>query len=271
MGYNDCTRCERIAMPIHNWAACNEGLFHWFHQRWIGTISDWLNGGRLPEGCYAIGELYAEGRIPDVLAVEDRPAENGKAARTTAPSANGHGVALAEAPPKTRFQWEGETQAYLDRKDLVAVRNVDGILLAVLEIVSPGNKSSKARFDKFIAKTVDLLSHGVHVLVIDLFPPTVRDPHGIHHAIWTDYNGEFEFHPDKPLTLASYMASSEDCVPRAFAEPVAVGDVLPEMPLFLWPERYVSLELEPTYAAAWAVYPAPLKPKVEGAVHKKSS
>lgn len=31
----------------------------------------------------------------------------------------------------------------------------------------------------------------MHVLVIDLFPPTPRDPQGIHQAIWSEkYDGE---------------------------------------------------------------------------------
>src|SRR5437660_1657567 len=111
-------------MPIHNWSPVSAGMFHWFHQRWIGTLSDWLNQGQLPERYYAIGELYAEGRFPDVLAVEDRPLENG---RKNATSSNGFGVAVAECPPKTRFTWEAETEGYLARKDLVAVRNIEGI------------------------------------------------------------------------------------------------------------------------------------------------
>ena len=36
------------------------------------------------------------------------------------------------------------------------------------------------------------------------------------------------------------------------------------MPFFLSPGRYIHVELEPTYQAAWAVFPEPLKPKVEG-------
>ena len=38
-----------------------------------------------------------------------------------------------------------------------------------------------------------------------------------------------------------------------------VGDMLPEMPLFLVAEQYVPAPLEATYQTAWAVYPAPLK------------
>lgn len=249
-------------MPIHNWSAVSDGMFHWFHQRWIGMIADWLNQGRLPEGFYAIGEVYANNVEPDVLAVEDRPPEAG---RFNQQSSNGFGVALLEAPPKTRYDWEAETESYLDRKDLIAVRSVDGILVAVIEIVSAGNKSSQARFRKFLTKTMDFLDQGIHVLVIDLFPPTPRDPQGIHQAIWSEkYDGDFEFHADKPLTLASYRATSEGSVARAFVEPIAVGDTLRAMPLFLCSDRYINVELEQTYQSAWAVYPGPLKPKVEG-------
>ncbi len=180
-------------MPIHDWSRVSDGMFHWFHQRWIGTLSDWLNQGRLPDGYYAIGEIYTEGHYPDVLAVEDRPAEDSRSAVAQSP---GFGVALAEAPPATRFTWEAETEGYLARKDLLAIRNVEGTLVAVIEIVSAGNKSNHARFRKFIEKTVAFLHQGVHVLVIDLFPPTKRDPHGIHEAIWCEgFDGEFAFAP----------------------------------------------------------------------------
>ena len=250
-------------MPIHNWSRVSDGMFHWFHQRWIGTIADWLNQGRLPEGFYAIGEVYANEVEPDVLAVEDRPPETGRA---NGHSSNGFGVALLEALPKTRFSWEAETESYLARKDLIAVRSVEGILVAVVEIVSAGNKSSQARFRKFLQKTIDFLDQGVHVLVIDLFPPTPRDPQGIHQAIWSEkYDGDFEFHADKPLTLASYRATTAGSVARAFVEPIAIGDVLPAMPLFLWADRYINVDLEQPYQSAWDVYPAPLKPKIESA------
>lgn len=249
-------------MPIHNWSLVSDGMFHWFHQLWVVELASWLNKGKLPKGFYAIGELYVDQLYPDVLAVEDKPAENG---RHSVPS-NGFGVAVAEAPPKTRFSWKAETQGYLERQNLVALRNVEGILVAVVEIMSPGNKSSKDRFNKFLTKTLAFLAQGIHVIVIDLFPPTRRDPQGIHQAIWSEaFDGEFEFHPDKPLTLASYMSGSPDDIPRAFVEPVTVGDVLPVMPLFLWSGRYINVDLETTYQNAWAVYPEPLKPKVTGA------
>jgi hypothetical protein len=169
-------------MPIHNWSRVSDGMFHWFHHTWIVAIATWLNGGRLPDGFYAIGEVYANEVEPDVLAVEDRPPEDGRA--NGRPS-NGFGVALLESPPITRFTWEAETESYLAKKDLIAVRSVEGILVAVVEIVSAGNKSSKARVGKFLTKTLDFLDQGMHVLVVDLFPPTPRDAPGIHQAIWS--------------------------------------------------------------------------------------
>lgn len=153
-------------MPIHNWSRVSDGMFHWFHQTWIVAIAQWLNQGRLPEGFCAIGEVYANEVEPDVLAVEDRPPEDGRA---NGHASQGFGVALLEAPPKTRFSWEAETESYLARKDLIAVRSVEGILVAAVEIVFAGNKSSQARFRKFINKTIEFLDQGVHVLVIDLF------------------------------------------------------------------------------------------------------
>jgi hypothetical protein len=250
-------------MPIHNWAAVSDGMFHWFHQTWIVRIAEWLNDGRLPEGFYAIGETYVDGYEPDVLAVEDRPRGLGPA---NGRSADGFGLAVTDAPPKTRFGWEAEIEAYLAKQNLLAIRSIEGTVVGVIEIVSAGNKSSQARFKKFVKKTVEFLDQGVHVLLIDLFPPAPRDPQGIHQAIWSSqYDGEFEFHPDKKLTLAAYRAPSVETIPKAYVEPIAVGDLLPEMPLFLWPEKYINVDLEANYADAWKVYPAPLKPKVEDA------
>lgn len=57
---------------------------------------------------------------------------------------------------------------------------------------------------------------------------------------------------DKPLTLVSYEC---DLVLRAYVVNVAVGDALPEMPLFLVPQGQVPLPLEATYQAAFAAVP----------------
>ena len=94
---------------------------------------------------------------------------------------------------------------------------------------------------------------GIHVLVVDLFPPTPRDPQGIHGVIWDEIGDEtFDFPPGKDRTLVSYE-SGDDRV--AYIEPLAVGDVLRDMPLFLSRGLHVPVPLESTYLATWDATP----------------
>jgi hypothetical protein len=58
---------------------------------------------------------------------------------------------------------------------------------------------------------------------------------------------------NRPLTLVSYAWDGEE--PEAFLEPVAVGQPLIDMPLFLTAERYVNVPLEPTYQSAYLGMP----------------
>jgi hypothetical protein len=50
----------------------------------------------------------------------------------------------------------------------------------------------------------------------------------------------------------SAFAADADAVKVHYIQPAAVGDPLPDMPLFLAPGLYVAVPLEATYAAAFA-------------------
>ncbi len=101
---------------------------------------------------------------------------------------------------------------------------------------------------------MELLRGGIHLLIVDPFPPGPRDPQGIHRAIWVEFtDGDFALPPDRPLTLAAYIGGP---CPEAFVEPTAVGRPLPEMPLFLTPHTYILMPPEATYQAAWEAVPA---------------
>src|SRR5262249_27805978 len=111
-------------------------------------------------------------------------------------------------------------------------------------------------------KAVAALAHGIHLLVIDLHPPSPRDPHGIHAALWERLTEtEFVPPPDKPLTLAADAAGPG---PTAYVEPVAVGNVLPDTPLFLYPEQYINVPLQATYDAAYLGVPRYYRQILEG-------
>jgi hypothetical protein len=69
--------------------------------------------------------------------------------------------------------------------------------------------------------------------------------------------------PDKPLTLATYDAGPPLA---AYVEPVAVGDTLMDMPLFLAPGWYVSVPIEATYQAAYRGVPGRFREVLESPV-----
>ncbi len=156
------------------------------------------------------------------------------------------------------------TSAYARRADRVSVYFGEGELVAVVEIVSPGNKDRTHALRSFVRKAKKLIDRGIHLLVIDLFPPSVRDPFGIHKAIWDQFKEEpFELLVDKPLTVASYSAGSENV---AYVNSIGVGDELPDMPIFLTEDQYVPCPLEATYQRTWDVFPTALRgPLISGA------
>jgi Protein of unknown function (DUF4058) len=240
-------------MPIHDWTRVDAGLFHDFHQSWTVALRDALNMGVLPPDYFALVEQHVGGPIPDVLTLS-----LGSAAPESPSDAHTH--AVATAPPRMAAARGNPSRLYARKANRITVRHRHGRVVAMIEVVSPGNKSSRAEFRAFVEKTAELLQQGVHILVIDLFPPGPRDPNGIHKAIWEEFEGEeLQSRPGKSLTLASYDASSF----VAYVESVAVGDALPDMPLFLQPEQYVPAPLEASYMASWSTFPAALKGLLE--------
>jgi hypothetical protein len=243
-------------MPIHDWTRVEAGIFHHFHHGWIEEIARALNKGVLPDDFYAMAEQHAAGFGPDVLTLQAR--RNGdegadpEAGPRTFPADEGGGVLLA--PPKVRLTAEAEMEFYRRKQSTVTVRHVSGDrVVAMVEVVSPGNKSTHHALRKFVEKAAELLEREIHLLILDLLPPGPRDPRGIHGAIWEEIAGQ-EYAPpaDKPLTLAAYESA---LALRAYVEPVAVGDALPAMPLFLRPGGHVLVPLEATYQSAWEAVP----------------
>ncbi len=242
-------------MPIHDWTRVRANRFHAFHQGWTVAIQNALNAGGLPPGYFALVEQQTGGPEPDVVTLELSPPVRDK---------EPPGLAVAVAPPRTRIVARSEAAGYARKANRITVRHPDGEVVALIEIVSPGNKDSRHAVRAFAQKAVAFLRQGVHLLIVDLFPPNPRNPQGIHKVIWDRLQDEpFELPPDKPLTLAAYTAGT-DIV--GYIEPVAVGDVLPDMPIFLTPDYYVPCPLEATYQATWNLFPTALKGPLEGPV-----
>ena len=250
-------------MPIHDWNRIFAGGFHHFHQLWTPEISKALNGCVLPEGFYAAIEQVTGGPEPDVVTLEARSAD-WDAHEGSGTSDGPAGLAVAEQPPKVTYTCETDEERYVKKADRIAVRHVsDDETVAIIEIVSPGNKSSERTYRSFREKLDGLADSGVHLLVIDLFGPTTRDPEGFPRAFWgSDGNGRIPaVSSDKPFSLSAFQT---DRTLTGYFEILGVGDELVPMPLFLTSQRYVYVPLAETYAAAWEGVPAQWKKIVEG-------
>lgn len=239
-------------MPIHDWTRVTAGTWHDFHLAWIAEIRNALNGGILPESYYAQAEQIAGPLGPDVLTLQiPDSSANGSPDLS---SGSGGGVIVSVAPPRMRMTAETEMNDYVLKRRTIVIRHASGDrIVALLEIVSPGNKAARHALRSFVEKAVEALYRGYHLLIVDLFPPTSRDPNGIHAAIWAEISDDsFELPADEPLTLAAYSAGPRK---RAYVEPTAVGHELIDMPLFLEEDIYVNVPLESTYQAAYRGVP----------------
>jgi hypothetical protein len=153
-------------MPIHDWSIIPAGLFHHFHQDWSTEITRELNRGRLPKGLSALIEQRAGPKEPHILILSIEEYRTGSQKENTELS-----VATLERP-STQFIRRTSKQIYAKRANRIVIRHRLGRIVAVIEIISPGNKESRAALQDFVEKTIDLLRKGINVLIIDLFPPT---------------------------------------------------------------------------------------------------
>lgn len=234
-------------MPIHDWTCVDAGIFHAFHHGWIEELARALNRGVLPSDYYALPEQHAAGFGPDVLTLQGSGWEDAGAGEIPTSS-------VVLTVPKLEPVAETDMEFYRRKQKAVTIRHVSGDrVVAMVEIVSPGNKAARNAMRAFVEKAAELLAMGIHLLIIDLFPPGKRDPQGVHGEIWQEVAGkEYAAPTDKPLTVAAYETGN---TLRAYVIHAAVGDALADMPLFLAPQQTVTVALEATYAAAFAEVP----------------
>ena len=240
-------------MPLHDWTRVSAGTYHDFHNAWITHLKEALNESFLPEPYYALGEQRAGDTGPDLLALREA---NGQV--NVFPSeSDGQGmVAVAEAPPRVHLAQEASLEAafYLAKRRTLVIRHATGDrIVALVEIVSPANKHTRKAAEDFVDKVLAALHEGIHVMVIDPFPPSRHDPQGLHGLLWEEL-GEprYEAPADRPMTLVSYCAKTPI---TAYVEPTRIGLPLTEMPLFLTKTHYICTPLEATYMQAWAGVP----------------
>jgi len=65
-----------------------------------------------------------------------------------------------------------EAELTATKQRTLVIRHASGDrIVALLEIVSPGNKDRRFSLDRFVDKAVSALRQNYHLLIVDLFPP----------------------------------------------------------------------------------------------------
>lgn len=79
----------------------------------------------------------------------------------------------ADARPKVRFHAQAERELYAAKANRIAIRHQSRHQpVAIIETLSPDNKDRRIRFAAFVRRSEQALLSGIHLLIVDLFPPT---------------------------------------------------------------------------------------------------
>src|SRR5262249_18186906 len=136
-------------MQIHDWTRVEASTFHDFHNSWITHLKEALNAGPLPPGYYAQSEQHWGRKIPDVLPLHTSDPDR---VRTPPQPPEGGALAVAEAPPRvSRTLILPPSHVQLRRT--LTIRHTSGHrIIALIEILSPGNKATRDALAEFVRK-----------------------------------------------------------------------------------------------------------------------
>lgn len=237
-------------MPLQNhFRPPLDSIRRWesFHSAWAVQIMRRLNRTRLMRGYTAEVQAHVGPNIQvDVGAFEslDR--------HMPLSSPNGGGVAtLAQsvwtAPTADQsmpaiFPAAFEVQVFSEEK---------GAIVAAIELISPANKDRPETRGAFVAKCAAYLHNGVGLVIADI---VTSKSFNLHNELVEFLGAGKEFY--MPSSLAAYAvayrpvhAEQHDHF-ELWKRALAVGQVLPDLPLPLGSREYVQLELELTYNEA---------------------
>jgi hypothetical protein len=166
--------------------------------------------------------------------------------------AGGVGVAADPVlydPPETELSMPANfpEEALVEVRDLHRAREV----LAVVEIVSPGNKDDTEARKAFAGKCLSYLSKEIGLVVLDIVTDRLANLHN--QIVRLAGRGEPFVVADEPATSAAAyrpVHRKRKDVIDIWTWPLAIGATLPAVPLALKGFGCVRLDLEATYAEA---------------------
>ncbi|HEX4613306.1 MAG TPA: DUF4058 family protein [Urbifossiella sp.] len=217
------------------------------HNGWAFVIARRLNAGVLPRR-YESTQLAHHGSAVEI----DIAADHDEPVSTPGFAANGHGGVVATAqtytPPATVVTGP---VAFIDQDvfEIQVYKDDGGLkLVAAVELVSPSNKDRPSSRRTFATKVAAYLQQGVAVVTVDVVTDRTASLHDdlVQRLQLAD---GFAWQSPTGLSAVSYRVVRENGADRldVWPFPLALGDPLPTVPLWLNPVLAVPLELEPTY------------------------
>jgi hypothetical protein len=153
------------------------------------------------------------------------------------------------APPAVRL--DTEPPDYDEYEVRIYDERNDRRLVAAIEIVSPANKDRPESRNAFVGKCAAMLRQGVAVSIVDVV--TTRR-FNLYHELMTSIG-----HPDPtmrtdppPIYAAScrWLLREPKARLESWSHTLAIGQPLPQLPLWLGESLVMPLDLEPSYEQA---------------------
>jgi hypothetical protein len=202
---------------------------HWhsFHNSWATYLSSQLNT-LLPAGYFAEANVHFGVEI-DVAAFE----EPGPA-----------GMPPGWVPPPPQVSHPFEMSGVVVEVGIFS-RSGGPQLAGAIELVSPANKDRPAEREAFVAKCLSYLHAGVGLVVVDVVTERRAD---LHRELLLRL-GVADPGPGPALSGSAYRPVQRGGVSvlDVWREPLALGQPLPTLPLWLRGGLCLPVELEATY------------------------
>lgn len=221
--------------PLHPWES--------FHGAWADALMAQLNQ-RLPARYFATFHTHLGTQVEaDVAEFEQT-----SAAVADANGARGGTAVAAWAPPRAALVLDA---LFPDDIEVQVLDTRDGaVLVAVVELVSPGNKDRPQARRAFAAKCAAYLQRGIGLVVADIV--TNRQANLHHELLDLLRQAGAVLSAESALHAAAYrpVRREERSQIEVWPEPLAVGQNLPVLPLWLRGAGCVPLDLEAAYMQA---------------------
>jgi hypothetical protein len=223
--------------PRHRW--------HGFHNAWATYLAAALNGA-LPPGYFAEPNVQFSLKIDTAVLRETVVAYTVSPQLANAEGVNGtHDTAVWQpSTPTQSIPFEPAP----DHVEVLIYEETGGpTLVGVIELVSPANKDRPAQRNAFTAKCENFLRMGVGLVVIDVVTTYKAN---LHHALLQRIHSsaDEQSNPDTLYMVAYHPVERDgESALDIWYEGLALGQVLPTMPLWLRGGPCMAVALETTY------------------------